>query len=139
MSSEAENVRILRGAYEAWEAKKASDIDCWMDIVDEDARLTSLADGAAPLPFSRRRSGRSEIVEYLQDLIDTWEMIFYRVDEYVAEGDRVVAIGSAAWRNKLTKKIATTPKIDIWRMKDGKVVEFSEFYDTARLYAASEP
>jgi ketosteroid isomerase-like protein len=66
-------------------------------------------------------------------------MIFYRVDEYVAQGDRVVAIGFTSWRNKLTGKIAATPKIDIWRMKDGKAVEFSEFYDTARLYAASEP
>jgi ketosteroid isomerase-like protein len=139
MSVEAENVGILRRAYEAWDAEKASDIDCWISIVDEEARLTSLADGAAPLAFSRKRSGRSEIVEYLQDLIDTWEMIFYRIDEYVAQGDRVVAIGSTAWRNKLTRKIATTPKIDVWRMRNGKIVEFSEFYDTARLYAASEP
>ena len=139
MSTEADNVSILRKAYETWDAKKAADIDCWIGIVDEDARLTSLADGASPLAFTRSRSGRSEIVEYLQDLVDTWEMLFYRVDEYVAQGDRVVAIGSMSWRNKLTRKVATTPKVDFWRMRNGKVVEFSEFYDTARLYAASEP
>jgi len=139
MSTETDNVRILRNAYETWDSEKAADIDCWIGIIDEDARLTSLADGATPLAFTRKRTGRSEIVEYLQDLVDTWEMLFYRVDEYVAQGDRVVAIGSTSWRNKLTRKIATTPKLDIWRMKNGKIVEFSEFYDTARLYAASEP
>jgi ketosteroid isomerase-like protein len=139
MGIEQENVRILRSAYETWDAKKAADIDCWISIIDDSARLTSLADGAAPLAFSRRRQGRSEIIEYLQDLIDTWEMIFYRVDEYIAQGDRVVALGSTSWRNKLTSKIATTPKIDVWRMRNGKVVEFSEFYDTAQLYAASSP
>jgi uncharacterized protein len=139
MSVEEENVRILRTAYETWDARKASDIDCWVGIIDEDARLTSLAEGNAPLAFTRKRKGRSEIVEYLQDLVDGWEMIYYRVDDYVAQGDRVVAIGSTSWRNKLTKKVATTPKVDVWRMKDGKVVEFSEFYDTAQLYAASAP
>ena len=66
-------------------------------------------------------------------------MIFYRIEDYVAERDRVVAIGSTSWKNKLTSKIVTTPKIDIWRMRAGKVVEFSEFYDTAQLYAASQP
>lgn len=139
MSEQSENVSILQRAYRAWSDTKAADIDCWVSIVAEDARLTSLADGTASLPFTRRRSGRSEIIEYLEELTKDWQMIFYRIDEYIAERDRVVAIGSTAWKNKLTSKIVTTPKIDVWRMRDGKVVEFAEFYDTARLYAASQP
>jgi ketosteroid isomerase-like protein len=139
VSEQSENVAILRRAYETWAARKAADISCWVDIVDQDARLTSLAEGASSAPFTRSRSGRSEIVEYLEELTKDWEMIFYRIDEYVAERDRVVAIGSTSWRNRLTSKIVTTPKIDIWRMKGGKAVEFSEFYDTARLYAAAQP
>ena len=139
MAAESENVSILRKAYEAWAGAKAADIGCWLAIVDDEARLTSLAEGAANVAFTRRRAGRSEIIEYLDDLTREWSMIYYRVDEYVAQGDRVVAIGSTAWRNKLTGKVAETPKIDVWRMKDGKVVEFSEFYDTARLFAAATP
>jgi hypothetical protein len=66
-------------------------------------------------------------------------MIFYRIDEFIAQGDRVVAIGSTSWRNKATGKVVLTPKADIWRMKNGKAVQFSEFYDTARLIAAAQP
>ncbi len=139
MSTESENVSILRKAYEAWAGAKAADIDCWACIIADEARLTSLADGASDMAFTRSRSGRSEIIDYLKGLTNEWSMIFYRIDEYVAQGDRVVAIGSTAWRNKLTGKIAETPKIDLWRMQDGKVVEFSEFYDTARLFAAATP
>jgi ketosteroid isomerase-like protein len=139
MSEQSENVNILRRAYEAWADRKAADIDCWVSIVAEDARLTSLANGTASLPFTRRRTGKSEIIEYLEELTRDWEMIYYRIDEYIAERDRVVAIGSTSWKNKLTSKIVTTPKIDVWRMRGGKAVEFSEFYDTARLYAASQP
>ena len=139
MSEQAENVRVLKEAYEAWDRHKGADLGVWMSIIDDDARLVSLADGADSLPFTRRRSGRSELAEYLEELTRDWEMIFYRVDEYVAERDRVVAIGSCAWKNKLTAKIATTAKVDIWRMRGGKAVEFSEFYDTAMLYAAATP
>ncbi len=139
MSTESENVRILQRAYEAWAGNKAADNECWASIMAEDARLMSLADGAAGVPFTRGRAGRSEIIEYLEGLTTEWTMIFYRIDEYVAQGDRVVAIGATAWRNKLTGKVADTPKIDVWRMKEGKVVEFAEFYDTARLIAAATP
>ena len=139
MSEQSDNVSTLRSAYETWAGKKAADIGCWASIVADDARLTSLADGASSVPFTRSRSGRSGIIEYLEELTKDWEMIFYKIEEYVAERDRVVAIGSCSWRNKLTSKIATTPKIDVWRMRDGKAIEFAEFYDTAQLYAASQP
>ena len=139
MGAESDNVSILREAYEAWAGAKAADIGCWLAIIADEARLTSLADGVSNLAFTRSREGRSEIIEYLKGLTNEWSMIFYRIDEYIAQGDRVVAIGSTAWRNKLTGKVAETPKIDVWRMKDGKVVEFSEFYDTARLFAAATP
>jgi uncharacterized protein len=33
---------------------------------------------------------------------------------------------------------STTPKADFWTFRDGKVVEFHEFYDTAALIAAGK-
>ncbi len=139
MSIESENVKVLRGAYETWAQSKAANIDCWVSIVADDARLKSLADGAPELDFTRPRSGKSEIIDYLTGLTAEWEMLFYRIDEYVAQGDRVVAIGATSWRNKRTGKVVVTPKVDLWRMKGGKVVHFFEFYDTARLFAAARP
>ena len=139
MTTETANVEILKHAYAEWADKKAQDITCWMSIVADDARLTSLADGAAGLSFTRSRSGKSEVLEYLKGLTTDWEMLFYRIDEFIAQGDRVVALGSTSWRNKQTGKVVVTQKVDIWRMKDGKVVQFSEFYDTARLIAVAQP
>ena len=66
-------------------------------------------------------------------------MITYDMDDFIAQDDRVVVIGNVAWRNKATGKVAETPKVDIWRFRDGKVVEFAEFYDTARSFAAAVP
>ena len=36
-----------------------------------------------------------------------------------------------------TGKIVETPKVDFWRFRDGKAVEFYEYYDTARVIGRS--
>ncbi len=66
-------------------------------------------------------------------------MDHYTVDEYVAQGDRVVAIGRTGWRNRETGKAFDTPKVDVVRFRDGQIVEFFELYDTAMVLASSEP
>ena len=139
MTSEVDNVEVLKRAYVEWADKKGQNVDCWMSIIADDARLSSLADGVSGVSFTRSRSGKSEVLEYLKGLNADWEMLFYRVDEYIAQGDRVVALGSTSWRNKQTGKVVLTPKADIWRMRNGKIVQFSEFYDTAKLIAAAQP
>ena len=139
MPNEVTNVETLRKAYSAWAESKGANIQCWMSIIADDARLTSLAEGASELAFTHARSGKSEILQYLEGLTADWEMIFYRIDEFIAQGDRVVALGSTSWRNKKTGKVVLTAKADIWRMRNGMVVQFSEFYDTAKLIAPATP
>jgi ketosteroid isomerase-like protein len=138
MTTESANVDILKRAYAEWADSKARDTSCWMQIIADDARLTSLADGASGLAFTRERSGRSDVLEYLKGLTNDWEMLFYRVDEFVAQGDRVVALGSTSWRNKQTGKVAVSAKADVWKLKNGKVVHLHEFYDTARFLTAAQ-
>ena len=110
-----------------------------MAVFHNDIQLTSLAGGEEPVAFTSSRKGKEGFLTYIDGLTRDWEMIYYRVDDYIAEGDRVVAIGSTSWRNKKTRKLVETPKVDIWRMKNGKAVEFSEYYDTAKLIAATQP
>jgi uncharacterized protein len=139
MSVEADNIAILKRAYSDWDNSKGAGTDYMMDLFHKDVQFTSLADGAEGVAFTSSRKGKEEFLNYIDGLTRDWEMIFYRVDDYIAQGDRVVAIGSTSWRNKKTRKVVTTPKVDIWRMKNGKAVEFAEYYDTAKLIAAAQP
>ena len=41
--------------------------------------------------------------------------------------------------NKETGKAFETPKIDIWRFRDGRAIEFFEHYDTAQILDAAKP
>jgi ketosteroid isomerase-like protein len=139
MTVEADNVALLKRAYQEWHDTKGAGTDFLEALFHKDVQFTSLADGAAEVAFTSSRKGKEDFLSYLDGLTRDWEMIFYRVDEYIAQGDRVVAIGSTSWRNKKTRKTVTTPKVDIWRMKNGKAVEYSEYYDTAKLIAAAQP
>ena len=139
MAAEDDNVNILKGAYAQWAALKAADCSCWMSIAADDILMQSLASGRHPLPFTETRSGKDQLLAYFSGLTSDWEMLSYDVNEYIAQGDRVVAIARTAWRNRATGKVADTPKIDLWRFHDGKVVELAEFYDTAHVFSAALP
>ena len=138
MSTKEANVALLKQAYAAWNEKKGTDPSCWTCLLADDAKLRSLADGVSDGAFARERSGPAEIVGFLEDLSRDWEMLYFVVDEYIAQGDRVVAIGSTAWKNKATGKTASTPKVDVWRFRDGKAVDYAEYLDTAGVFAATQ-
>ena len=137
MGDAAQNVEILKDAYKRWADSKGGSVDHWMSLCCEDIQFGSLARGAPEMCFANCYDNRSALRGYFEGLVADWEMIHYTVDEFVADGDKVVMRGSTAWRNKRTGQVAETPKVDFWRFRDGKVAEFYEYYDTARVFAAA--
>ena len=107
--------------------------------MSEDIKFESIADGAKGMEFTRCCRCKNDVLSYFQELASEWEMIHYTVNEYIAQGDRIVAIGSCGWRHRKTGKEIETPKADIITMKDSKIVDFYEFYDTAKVIAGSQP
>lgn len=139
MAAQNDHVSILREAYAQWVDAKGRDCDCWMNIMADDVALGSLAEGSPEVPFTARRSSKSGVRAYLEDLMRDWEMISHTMNDFIAQDDRVAVIGRAIWRHKGTSKVADSRKVDIWRFRDGKAVDFEEYYDTARLIAAATP
>jgi ketosteroid isomerase-like protein len=137
MADEARNVEILREAYARWNDTKGGSVDHWMTFVADDIEFGSLARGMPEMAFARTYSNREALGGYFKGLLSEWEMIHYTVGEFVAQGDAVFMRGSTAWRNKRTGQEVDTPKVDFWRFRDGKAVEFYEYYDTARVIAAA--
>ena len=139
MSEEDSNVAILKEAFERWNETKGGSTDHWLSIMADEVDFRSLAEGREPgFEFTKRCKSCDEVAGYLQGLVEQLEMIHYTVDFYVAQGDRVVAVGSTAWRNRATGKEFDTPKADIVRFKDGKITEFFELYDTAMVTAVAQ-
>ena len=136
MSDETANVAVLKDAYRRWHDSRGGSVDHWMSICDENIKFGSLAQGTTGVEYLTAYSARDELKKYFNGLLRDWEMIEYRPDEFVAQGDRVVMIGHCSWRAKTSGKVVSTPKADVWRFANGKAVEFYEFFDTAQVVAA---
>ena len=136
MSDETANVAVLKDAYRRWHDSRGGSVDHWMSICDENIKFGSLAQGATGVEYLTAYNARDELKKYFNGLLRDWEMIEYRPDEFVAQGDRVVMIGHCSWRAKASGKVVSTQKADVWRFANGKAVEFYEFFDTAQVVAA---
>ena len=131
------NVGRLEDAYARWNDTRGGSVDYWLTLVDDNIQFGSLAQSAPQMPFATSYDGGLSLRKYFEGLLAEWEMIHYTVDEFVAEGETVVMRGHCAWRHKRTGKEVATPKLDFWRFRDGKAIEFYEYFDTARAFAAA--
>jgi ketosteroid isomerase-like protein len=136
MADEQRNVELLRKAYGVWSETRGATPDHWLDICAENIAFGSLAQGPPAAPYMSAFQRRDELKEYFAGLSRDWEMMDFKVDHLVAQDDRVVMIGSCAWKFRKTGKVVWTPKADSWRFENGKAVEYFEFYDTAQVMAA---
>jgi ketosteroid isomerase-like protein len=133
MENTTQNVARLKHAYEQWHATRGGSKAVWLELAADNVQVGSLAEGAPGLEFTGRVSSREEFGRYFEGLLNDWEMIHYTADHFIADGARVVMRGSTAWRHKRTGREIDTPKADFVTFRDGKIVEFYEFYDTAAL------
>ncbi len=137
--SDPKNAAKLRQAYEQWHKTKGQSVDTWMDLFADNVRLRSLAGGRPGADFTREVRSKMEMGKYFSGLLGDWDMIHYTADEFIVDGDRIAMRGSTAWRHRKTGRQVETRKADFVTFKDGKIVEFEEFYDTAGLLAAVQP
>jgi len=139
MSQEDTHINLLKEAYKRWHDTKAGSVDHWLGLMTDDVQFRSLAAGAARMEFTRTSTCKDEVKAYFSQLGSQWEMIHYTINEYIAQRDRVVALGTCAFRHKQTGKILDTPKADFHKFRDGKICEFFEFYDTAQAISKATP
>ncbi|MCR9138055.1 MAG: nuclear transport factor 2 family protein [Alphaproteobacteria bacterium] len=138
MTEEERNVALLKDAYTAWYETRG-DAAVWLDILADEIAWGSLADGRPGMEFTRPRATRDEVMGYFEGLARDWSMEFYHVNEFVAQGHRVVALGECSWTYRRTGKTVTLPKVDVWLVENGKATQFMEHFDThAALRATQE-
>jgi uncharacterized protein len=138
-TADSGNLAKLRDAYRAWHTTKGKSVESWMELFADNVRLRSLAEGRDGAAFTQEVRSKAEVERYFKGLLGDWQMIHYTTDDFIVDGDRIAVRGSTAWTNRKTGRTVDTRKADFVTFKDGKIVEFEEFYDTAGLLAALEP
>jgi ketosteroid isomerase-like protein len=133
------NLDHLQRAYLLWNDTRGGSVQTWLEPFAEDIAIHSLGGDHVGLDFGKSRRGKTEAERYFAGLGAAWEMVYYTPHEFIADADRVVVLSRCAFKSRLTGKVAESPKADVYRFRDGKVVEFFEFFDTAAALAATKP
>lgn len=125
--SDAERNRAL--IKEAYAKLKAGDEDGFYDMFAEDAVLHE----AESLPYGGTWRGKAMLRAGVQRMYEAWAEMLFEVEEVTAGGDIAIVLLHTSAKGHSSGKSYAFPVCELWRFRDGKVIELRPFYwDTRR-------
>jgi len=121
-----QNRAIVQQAYDNF---KAGNIEALLNLMSDDIAWT--LPEMVGVPFAGTRNGRPAVAEFFTSVNSSQEVISFEPRELIAEGDKVIALGSYDWRVKANDRKFAANFAHAWTVRGGKVVEFREYMDTA--------
>lgn len=130
--AENENVQVVKDAYAAFQR---GDMDALFALFAEDIRWQTPGPQDV-IPYAGERRGHEGLRQFFAQLEAAEEITSFEPREFIAQGDRVVALGRYAARLKSNGNTVDSEWVHVHTVRDGKIREFVEFYDTARVVEA---
>jgi uncharacterized protein len=79
-----------------------------------------------------------EVVDKLfVPLARDWDGFSVNPTEFIADGEQVVSLGHYEGTFKLTKRRMSAPFAHRWIVRDGKIMQFNQYTDTAKVLEAT--
>ncbi len=125
------NVDIIKDLYKAF---AEGDLDTVFELLDPDIEWIE-SDG---IPYGGRFVGYDAIRDGVFAKIGAqWHNFTAQVYEYIDGGDVVVTLGIDSGTYKSTGKLMKAPTASVWRLKEGKVIQFRQYIDTLAVVNAT--
>ena len=125
-NEEDRNINIIKTAY--GELLKGN-TDAFFAAVTEETEFHE----APSLPYAGVYRGLKEVKRGVNLMFNAWEDFTFQVLQYGAGGDLVFVHVMISGIGRKTGKSFSMPIVEMWLLKDGKVVDVRPFYfDTAR-------
>ena len=123
----AENVHVLRGAYEAFARQ---DVPAVMATFDESIEWSA----PDSLPFGGTYRGHDGVGGFFGQLPQYWQNLVVEPDEFIDGGETIVVVAHVHGTG--AGGAYDQRHVHLWRMRDGKAVRFTEWSDTANALEA---
>jgi ketosteroid isomerase-like protein len=130
MSTE-ENKRVVRTVFEMF---GRGDVPGLLELITDDAEWA--APGPESVSYFGERSGREGALEFFKNLGSSVEFESFEPGDLIAEGDRVVALGSERGRVRSTGKVFDNRWALVFTIREGKVAGFRCYENTAAIAEA---
>ena len=129
---EARNTQIVKDAYDAF---GRGDVQTLLGYFDETILWKPVHGAARHVPTAGERRGKAAVGEFFKIVSEQVNFLRFEPKEFVAQGDKVVAIGHYVAKVP-TGRGFESDFVMVFTLRDGKVVEFQEFSDSAAINAA---
>ena len=129
--TEHEDVQLIQELYAAF---GRGDVPAILDHMTDDVVMYD--PGPPEVPHAGRYRGRYGAGRLFASLDATLEIDQFAPTDFIAQGDRVVVLGSLHARVKETGRSYENEWAMVWTLRDGKVAGWQIYEDTARELAA---
>ena len=124
------NYEIIRAHYAA---SDRGDLEGMLAPLAPDARWTEMAG----FPYGGTYIGPDEVRRGVFERIAAdWDGYTAAITELVDGGDTIVGLGTYSGTHKASGRSFEARVAHVWRLRDGRVVAFEQFTDTARVAEA---
>src|SRR5947207_4654946 len=129
---ETRNIETVRNVYSAFNRRDLSGVLSQMD-----EGIVFIVPGSPEVPLAGIRRGLQEVRRFFEDLERRVEFSVFEPREYIAQGNRVVALVHYEGRNRATGRVFSADSATLWTIGNGKAIRFQEYTDTEALAGAA--
>ena len=129
--NEPEKTKLVQDCYSYF---KSGDLQSLTGLMSEDIQW--ILPKIENAPFSGKRQGIDQVLEFFAILMDGQDVLEFTPEEFIAQGDKVVALGHNQWRAKESGRQFGGDFAHVFTVQDGKIKEFHEYMDTASAASA---
>ena len=130
MSSTSSNLDLVRGVYRDFAAGNVPGV---LGALHDDIAWTE----AEGFPYGGTYHGPQAVLDHVFVKLGTeWDGFQAVPEDFVDGGDTVVVLGTYSGTYKATGRHMRVPLAHVWKLRDGKAVQFRQFTDTALVQRA---
>jgi uncharacterized protein len=130
--SEHDNLNVVKDAYLAYRDRN---FDALRDCLAKDVKWFALGPPDL-IPTAGTRYGHDQVEQYFATLDSMENIQSFEPEEFIVEGDTVVALGDLERRVDSTGSLLQSPWVHVFTLRNGKISDFRSFYDTAAAVTA---
>ena len=127
-----QNTQVVQEAYAAF---GRGDVQGILDRLDDSIVWKGVYGAAPHVPTSGERRGKTQVGEFFKQVAQSVNFSRFEPKEFIASGDKVVALGHYTATTPIGKSFDSDFAM-VFTLRDGKVIEFQEFMDSAAVNAA---
>jgi hypothetical protein len=133
--NENSNVDVVKQAFAEF---RRGDIPAVLSCLGANVQWDSLTGLSGKVPMAGRRRGLNSVREFFRVMGEQVTFEEFEPREYVAQGDRVVALGHYRVTVRRSERRFESDWVMIFTVRDGKILSFEEFTDSAGFLEAWE-